>query len=965
VSFAPALYSTAIPIDPKTGLFDPESDNAYQMSITEYLETIGISKCANCGQFTKANANNHDCDSTQPYDTTGAIKGKIAWKKAETFIASQAADNQGTWTGGAGTYVSGFPTLGQIDAISADGTPITITAFQNGMWAWNESSGPESPHPHVYTEPEYALANANLIHSPSIKNVTPLNSPFPYELPGQDEKSGTVNVNYSDVWATVCVVTEKHHSGAYVYTISNTAKNPSTIMTGTAKNYSDLKAVVDMNLKNGLGRCGECGQFISIASAGSHVCPEITPVVKKIAKKKAVSPIKPHVLPALPVDAQVDLNVAGDISSKNYLNVEETPAPVLANTGDATVDLAVEQVAGSSLSGQEALDYQASHGNEVVTPIPESGELKAGDGVGQHLVIGGSDFYDSAVTLISYKDSLNPENSARQVLFAEVTPEAEIKMIESLSTDMKMIEKTTEVTEVGRHPVDVENSLYDEIYTASKSINFHLKEQDEIPEGTLQTISGLETKISNIKTDYEDNQEVQTMLASYSDSIKNLKTWRDNWDDKKSEFSSKESKLPKVSEFNASHTYLKTEMVPTPGGDGLAVTIKNVASISPTLMPNGESHWDGSVNGSLGGGSQYEIDLGDGYTAYYRPHNGDHLTFGSPQKGSKGQLEVVAPAGVDNPEQLTRVLSRMHLSHQPLRQSEAEWSYLNANIFSQDLGGRAGIQAARASGELIIGARNEQIMAARMNEMMDLDDAGMNQWIKSIRIQAERDSLNDRTAILREAVAKASGFTGAASMLKSSNYAPAPRLTRAGIKWQRFDVTSEDIDVAWGQESRGLVHSVSGHSERILDILATGTLASQSRRRRIGVAQTGMSEAADIDTGGSRFVFLRNGFSSQKYSGAGLVWEKPGAVLSRTDWYANAGDKYGAISKNRNPLKTVSFTDDKKNEIMVNDGIDIYGTEAPSRVHVPSNLREKALAIVAGKGITNVNGVPVEKWIVS
>lgn len=994
VQNAPLSLGT-IHLNPKTGLFVFGSENFYDMSIATYLETISATKCLECGQFQEASGFGHNCESIQPYDSANAVKTKIASNKAKLLSLGLGGDGS-TWTEKTHENSIGIPLLGYISISSEDGTPITINALQNGMWTWSESSNPNA-HPEVFSEPEYALNQANLVHSPAIKNVKALSNPTPYELPGESEKTGNFKVKFGDdPDAYVSVYIEKYPSGMYTYIIAAkpTALDSGTIMTGMAKNYSNVKAIIDMNLEKGLGRCELCGQFLSLASAGSHTCPTINVVPKKkVTKKKITTPdttTSPGSTPQVVVlgagDATVSVSsdangdttpdtetdsVATDNVTADDVTEDAVETEVVV-TGDAVVDLAMEQVAGSNLSGQGALDYQLAHGEDVLTPIPVPGELKAGDGIGQHLVLGGSDFYDSAVTIISYKDSINPDSGVRQVVFTEITPDAEAKMLESMSSETKMMETTTEVTEVGRHPSDVENNLYADIKTASISVNHHLKEQDEIPENTLTKISNLEDTISKLKSDYEGDEEVQKMLSAYELPLENLKTWRDKWSEKKTEYMSDAMIMPKTFEYSAMHTFIKKEMVPMPGGDGLAVTIEKVASISPTLMPNGESHWDGSVNGLLGDGSQYKIELGDGYTAYYRPHNGDHLAYGAPSKGARGQLEIVGPNGVDDPEKLVRALGRMHLPYQPLRQKEAEWSYLNANIFSQDLGSRMDVKTARASGEMMISARAEQISAARMDEMLDLDEVGMDEWSTGVRIQAEKESLMDRAAILRNAVAKVSGFTNSAEMLKSSNYSPSPRITRAGVKWQRFDVTSEAIDQTWGERKRGLSHSISGSSDRILDVLATGSLSSQSRRRRIGVVtNTGMSENQDINTGGSRSIFLRNSPASfllnspanQKYSPAGLVWEKPGAVLSRTDWHANTGDKYGAISKNRNPLKIVNFNDNS-NEIMISDGIDIYGSEAPTRVHVPKNLRDKALAIVAAKGITSVNGIPVEDWIV-
>ena len=47
---------------------------------------------------------------------------------------------------------------------------------------------------------------------------------------------------------------------------------------------------------------------------------------------------------------------------------------------------------------------------------------------------------------------------------------------------------------------------------------------------------------------------------------------------------------------------------------------------------------------------------------------------------------------------------------------------------------------------------------------------------------------------------------------------------------------------------------------------------------------TGMSESADMKTGGARSVFLRVG--SKPGHGPALYWDDPSRLLRRADWYA-------------------------------------------------------------------------------
>lgn len=984
---------SSVLVDPATGVAllpgdaaDP-SVNYVNISTDIYLSSTQAVNCPNCGQFMPANGP-HSCAHT---DVAANFAESVKMTASAAQIEQLANLHGGTWQdltgeieedGGVSTY-----TDGTFDA--PNGGVINITGFSDGTWeaAAHDVDGDLVGQGSGFSTPENAYSFAVSSMSADSLNVHQMSNPV------IDKQGDNITATYAD-GGTLTAVLHEDASGSATYEIKD--ENGAVISTGYGTNLLIAENKATYALNKGISRCANCGQFMSATSAGSHVCPTATEQEKADAFV-AADPLLDAAIADLVTDfpdlaeafGEPGETATTDAVSEPYLTPEEeasfaaftpeVPAPLdaavdeaivdseLPATGDAAVDLAVEQPAGSHLTGQEAVDFQSAHAEEVLTPIPAPGELTAGDGVGTHVVLGGSDFYDSAATLISYKDEKNP-SSVRQVLFAEVTPEAEAKIIEALSQDTKMVEVQKEVTETGRIALDKENNVFEDIQTAAKSVNFHLKEQDEIPSHTLETIKSLQDRMKGIEQDADADPKAQEMAAHYKEAVDNLVAWRDNWDDKKAEFANSngaDGKMPKATEFVTEHTHIVKEMVAAPGGNGLPTTVENCSSIDPTLMPNGESHWSGKMGGSLGSGSQYKVDLGDGFTAYYRPHNGDHLKYGSPQKGTRGQLEIVGPAGVDDPEKLVRSLGRIHIGNQPLTQSEAEWSYLNANVFSQNLGGRAQVKQARAAGEIMVSARMEQIMSARMSEMLSLDDKGIDAWTKDVRLQAERESLTDRTAMLRDSVAKVSGFTSGAALLKSENYKPAPVVTRSGVKWRRFDITPEEIDKEWSARNRGLHHSISGNSERILDVLRTGSLASQARRRRIGVPNTGMSEGPDVNTGGSRSVFLRNWpASGSHHSSAGLHWDKPSALLSRTDWYANTGDGYGKMTNNRNPIKTVGFTS-SNNEVMFADGIDIYGSEAPSRVRVPAHIRDKALQIVAEKGITHVNGTPVDQWIVS
>jgi hypothetical protein len=164
-----------------------------------------------------------------------------------------------------------------------------------------------------------------------------------------------------------------------------------------------------------------------------------------------------------------------------------------------------------------------------------------------------------------------------------------------------------------------------------------------------------------------------------------------------------------------------------------------------------------------------------------------------------------------------------------------------------------------------------------------------------------------------------------------------------------------------------LHHNVSGTGKGGGDILAMlkngGCLASTERRRHMGTpVGLGMSESADMKTGGSNSVFLRRG---KPYSGhPALVWDDPSVLLRRSDWYAYPNDHFGSLNSasshstsglTRDPAKAATFSGN--NEVMFRDGLDLLGADAPSRILCGSaKARDSVLAFLKDNGINKLAG---------
>jgi len=89
---------------------------------------------------------------------------------------------------------------------------------------------------------------------------------------------------------------------------------------------------------------------------------------------------------------------------------------------------------------------------------------------------------------------------------------------------------------------------------------------------------------------------------------------------------------------------LVTEHVPAPTtGEGLSTLQRPVSRIKASINEQGMASWDGVSRKAGTTGVEYQVDLGDGYTAVYRPHQGNEGA--STAYSLRGALEISAPAG--------------------------------------------------------------------------------------------------------------------------------------------------------------------------------------------------------------------------------------------------------------------------------------------------------------------------------
>ena len=683
------------------------------------------------------------------------------------------------------------------------------------------------------------------------------------------------------------------------------------------------------------------------------------------AKAHASYKVQPA-MPAGVLDAPVD-----DIPSP--LAGDEPVADASAAVADPTATAADSAsfrhtgvVGGDPLTEmpQPCPDSAVGEDIDPLIPVPQSAPIGAPLGVA--LLIGGADLVDSAATLVAYRDG----ESCREVLHAVVTPEAEAKLLDAIWLGKQQLVPVTVTKEVhGRLPVDNDKQLFDQAQKLAKSINHHLSQQDGMPAHTVAGHEQLTAHLDELEGGQMTSVEAQ-MVAHYR-SVADAMTVRLAADYSVPYESG--GKLALVTPFEVASSVEVTVMVPAPIADlppgRAAAYLREASRIAPTLDPVGTVAWDGSSR-AKSSGTEYVIDLGDGFEAVYRPHAAPPGKT-APAYSHRGTLEIVAPAGAGRVHQLVDKLAGLHLVNRAMSQAEGEWAYLQRNIWAQALDSHPEVATALQTATGLENAALEELWGRRADEAIGMNEPQLIAFGKRLMIEAEAKSLVHKVAVLRDGVAKAKGLASGAELLALPEYDATPSRSGGWLEWRRFDVNASEtkVDTAFGK--KGLVHRTSVDSIAAM-ILNGGALACTERRRIMGVAAgVGWSEDSDMRTGGALAVFCR--VESEPAQGtAAIFWAQPSRLLVRADWYAYPHDTYGATNpesgKNmaamtRDPLQIAQWNG-SNNEVMFRNGIDLLGPQAPTRIRAGSKEgRQKILTALAARGVTHLNDVPVEEVV--
>lgn len=642
---------------------------------------------------------------------------------------------------------------------------------------------------------------------------------------------------------------------------------------------------------------------------------------------------------------------------------EGTPS----DPADQETSLDVPEVA--AVAGPEGGSVGDGPGPDGVIPIPHT--PPEGAPAGAPVLIGGADLQDSTATLVSYR---SPDGEGpREVLLTTVSEDAEAKLLDALAlSETKMVPVQVEEQVTAQLPLDQDKKLYEACATAAKSINHKLKnDYEKMPDHTIGYLNTAKSAVQAVLDDPTSSPSERSMATAY-------KAWLDQMQERvdapHAVAYNDGGKIPKLDPYQETTTQQVTKMVPAPTDhpeEGkLTATMRGATRIQPTLdTEDGSATWDGAAR-STAHGKEYVIDLGDGYSAVYRPYSANDPT--QHEYSLRGQLEVHAPQGAGHGRDLVTRLGDLHLVNRGMDHREAEWTYLVNNINAQSLEKTPAVSQALATAQHLEDFRLQEIFHDKAHEAVGKDATGLAAMAKEWQIEAAASSLPQKVRLVREAVAQATGFSDGHALRQSPGYDPVPRAAGGWLTWGRFDIGNHQKEHAAAWKGKSLMHQVSGHN--LVGLLSTGVLASTERRAVMGVGSGhGMSELDDKESGGASSVFMRVRDTHSVDDGeTRLVWDDPLRIIDNTSLYGYPTDQYGAInphsieyhsSLTKDPKEISEFTY-INNEVMIRNGLDLFDRHAPSRILCGSITRKKVLSLFAARGITHLGGKPVDQVVI-
>ncbi|AXV10279.1 hypothetical protein DVS28_b0539 (plasmid) [Euzebya pacifica] len=584
----------------------------------------------------------------------------------------------------------------------------------------------------------------------------------------------------------------------------------------------------------------------------------------------------------------------GKCNHHKGLSAPVSTSGAIVSTAAVSNPMGANPTQGAGVGGTDAVAWLPAEGPPTGAPL------------GVSVMVADGDVEDSSVIAMRYASS-KAKSGHRDMLYLKLTPEGEQKMVDALGlSGTKTVVQTKQVTEMGTHPADTDG-IQGQITTLAKSVNARMKagtdrfRSDESPTNTqrLQTIrdtlEGMKSKGAGPQFD--------AMIAHYQQSIDEIAVYLDDPSYEPAAYGQPGGKIGMLHPWEGEVTKTIEEHVQVPIDSDLSAALLPTVEVEgkrPSIQnSNGTASWNGSMTSADCPPKMWQIDLGDGYKVLYYP---DAVTSGSGKAFSqKRRMTVIAPTNGDAAGALER-LDRLHLSGTPMTAAGAEYTYLERNAYGMGILEHPDVQAARVEAADYGVATAKAQVWARREETVGMGPDELRAWLRSVRTKAEADVLPARAKRLREGVAKALGFPSGAAMAADPTYDPTPKRSQGGIWFDRFRQGPNGPDPRKATTSYHV--SITGGSAT--DIVRNGgALASTVRRRQMGInAGKGMSEGADINSGGASAVFLH--FKPQSYgkpSGSSygkpeVVWNgaQAQALSRRTDWYFTTGDHFGATN---------------------------------------------------------------------
>jgi hypothetical protein len=614
--------------------------------------------------------------------------------------------------------------------------------------------------------------------------------------------------------------------------------------------------------------------------------------------------------------------------------------------------------------------------HDPITPLPTS--LTVGDPWGEMIVLAGGEVKNGTATLYAYK---TPSGELQLMLHTDVHDDMEHVIMARLATKTHPVKTYTEEQIVGQVEIDTKLNIFEDITTAAVSVNHHLKGDGVLPQHTAERVNKLHDLMLHETPAIGDEQK---MWAAYRAQIVALKDRVDNWDVRKE--NSAGSKLPILEKHVTEMTVTKEHVeYVSVNPEGLTVKAIKAGRLHITHEDGQSSlvafnQTSGNLNGSM-----YEIELPNGAgVAHYVPPT----RMGNDQQsivGMRGELRIFPKNGNPaDPAGLVKHLETFGLSSTLATGSDVEWVYLKENIFALGLTDKPEIQKALQTCEMIEGTHTHQ----RLSDALPGADISTPEALRKLMHDAETagrmSSLQQRVGVLRDAVAKITGKINGEALLSDPKYKPLPGLTSSTVRWRRLSHSTNDLETMF--EGQRLSHGPSTGYEGLEEIMRSGFLRSQSDRVRAGIGLGGLV-SGDHDLGvsdGARGVYLSKFETGEKlnWSGKGGAWLEfdPAPIVSRTDSYGHNGDAYGAgkyssfNAEGKNaytPEGMAALTVSNMNEILCSGAIDMYGPDAPLKVHAGYGKTDQMLkAIEDARGLSPDDlhpflGIPMNQWVVT